>query len=141
MRVPNTHEVLEMIRENPGFCPDEYVDSLQWGSQSDFEERRRKELFRRGVRIKAAKLHKQGYVRMDVVDGRRRYTLRTTLCPLPKRGSKKKKREPFSIEIDGKRWALSEYCKRYGYDYRLIYGRLRRGWSPSKAIDTPKKGQ
>lgn len=49
------------------------------------------------------------------------------------------KRNTKWVEIDGTRKCLADWCEQYGRDYRLVWFRIRSGWSAKRALSTPSK--
>lgn len=47
------------------------------------------------------------------------------------------RRNTLKATIGNKTKAIADWCIEYGVDYDLVYGRIRKGWNPERAITTP----
>ena len=64
--------------------------------------------------------------------------------PMPDRPQPYKKewewhKHDYPVGVGGEKHTLKEWAKITGLDYMTIYMRIHRGWTPEKAITTPRK--
>ena len=48
------------------------------------------------------------------------------------------KRNTIKATIDGKTMAVADWCLELGMEYQTVYGRIRKGWTPERALLEPK---
>jgi hypothetical protein len=52
-----------------------------------------------------------------------------------------KRRDSIMVEINGKTQCLSYWCKELGMNWHTVHSRIKKGWTPEKALLTPLERQ
>lgn len=128
---PSITEVLQLVKDNPGFLITEYVNTQDWGDVQDENVRVMKNRFRVSITTKVNRLCKQGYL---VKRGYRppRYYASDMV---PSNDSDMDGR--IRITICGNDVLLRDYCYANQLDYGRVYRRLRSGWTAEEATTIP----
>lgn len=132
--IPRMDELMAMVRDNPGFTLMQYVNGLDWGDLTKYDNYHERDLFRNAVSNALSALVKQGYIRRDTDQKPPRFYVRETIEPAEMKGPKYK----HYVEYKGERVPLAELCKRHGLKRSTVHSRvIVHGWPLEEALTEP----